>query len=251
MLLAMRALLAVVLFAGCAAEIHAPNGTITLRGRVVDAETCASAAGCTAAPSMIVALRSDPERVRSAPTGADGTFILANVPIGYRHDLLVSAEGGAASVAPTLNPMVVAPTDETDRFGVELYVLPRDPGSLLDGLRGEGIDLVLGGGYVGQAVRVEGASVTAAAGARVAMHPPPESLRFVNVIPRFVPDQPLLLPTDAVSTGPFGLFVAEADGPTDPVAVVPLEDGFLYELVVTPLEPGFVTYAVHRGAPDL
>jgi hypothetical protein len=249
----MRALLitSVMLFAACTGEISAPNGTISLRGRVVDGETCASTAGCTAVPQMIVALRSDPERIRSAPTGADGTFVLEDVPVGYRHDLIVRAEDGAASFAPTLNPRVVAPSDDEDRFGVELYVLPRDPGSLLDGLRAEGIDLVLGGGYVGQAVRVEGSMVTAAAGARIDFHPPPRSLRFVNVIPRFVVDQPVLLPAEAVATGPFGLFVAEAAGPTDPVAVIPLEDGFLYELVVAPLEPGFVTYAIHRGVADL
>jgi hypothetical protein len=214
---------------------------------VVDAESCASAAGCTGVAGAVVTLRADPD-VRSAPTSAEGAFVLSGVPIGYRQDLVVTASDGAA-YAPTSNPMVIEPEDDADRFGITLYAMPRDASSLLEALRAQGIDLVLGGGYVGQVVRVEGSTVTAAEGAHVIVYPSQRSLRFVGVLPRFIPDEPVLLAPDATTTGAFGMFVVEADGPADPVAFAAYDDAIEYDLVVAPLEPGIVTYAIHRGSP--
>lgn len=243
-------LLAALAIGGCAATLNTPGGeTISVRGRVVDAESCASAAGCTGVEGMIVSLYADPDRVRSRPTGADGTFELHGVPIGYHHDLIVTPDDSStALVAPTLNPMVVHRDDADDLFGVELYVLPRDPQSLLEGIRAEGIDLLRGGGYVGQVVRVEGLMVTAADGVGAAVAPAPLSVRFVRRFPRFVTEATtVLLEPGTTATGAFGTYVVEPDGPTDPSAFLPVQAGWEYELVVAPMEPGFVTYAVHRG----
>lgn len=249
--LAVLALLALApgVSAGCTnpAVRPPPAEGIEVRGRVVDAESCASTAGCLGVEGMIVTLRGWPDSIVSAPTGPDGAFALEGVPGGgYRHLIARSAES-AALYAPTLNPMVVHPDDVEGIYGVELYVLGRDPDSLLEALRTEGIDLLLGGGYVGQAVHVTGSRIEAAEGVRVHMHPEPASLRFVAALPRYVPGEPVLKPATAETTGPFGIFVAEADGPTELAVVAPIEDGVTFDLVISPIEPGLVTYAVHRG----
>lgn len=236
------------LLCACAANVGGPSpGPIEVRGRVVDAESCASSAGCTGIEGAIVRLHAQPDGVRSDPTGPDGAFILRGVPTGYRQDLVVTMASGAA-YAPTLNPMVVDPDDEDDLFGVTLYALPRDASSLLEAVRAQGIDLVHGGGYVGQVVRVEGSIVTAAQGAHVEVFPSPRSLRYVGVLPRFVSGEPVLLPPDATATGPFGMFVVEAAAAADPVAFAAYDDAIEYDLVVAPLEPGLVSYAIHRGS---
>jgi hypothetical protein len=145
--------------------------------------------------------------------------------------------------------MMVHRDDDEDLFAVELYVLPRDPDSLLEGIRAEGLDLVRGGGYVGQIVRVEGSIVTAAEGVSAAVAPSPRSVRYVRRFPRFVDEATtVLLEPELGATGPFGTFVVEPDGPTDPSAFLPLQEGWEFDLVVAPMLPGIVTYAVHRGA---
>lgn len=247
----MRALarLAVVasLLSACAANTASPaGGAIEVRGRVVDAESCASAAGCTGVAGAVVSLHADPDHVRSEPSGPEGAFVLRGVPTGYHQHLLVSVPG--VGFAPTLNPMVVAPDDRADLFGVTIYVMPRDASSLLEALRAEGIDLVLGGGYVGQVLRVNGSTVTAADGAHAEVHPAQRSLRYVGVLPRFVPGDPVLLPADATATGAFGMFVVEAAGPADPVAFTASDEEIEYDLVVAPLEPGLLIYSIHRGS---
>ncbi len=244
----MRAVWIAFLLVGCAGNVGASEATIEVRGRVVDAESCASSAGCTGVASAVVSLRVDPDHVRSAPTGSEGAFVLSGVPIGYWQDLIVTSSDGA-SYAPTANPMVIAPGDDADRFGVTLYAMPRDASSLLEALRSEGIDLVHRGGYVGQVVRVEGTNVTAAHGAHAVAYPSQRSLRYVGVLPRFIPDEPVLLAPDATATGAFGMFVVEAAGPADPVAFAAYDDAIEYDLVVAPLDPGIVTYGIHRGSP--
>jgi hypothetical protein len=239
---------AIALLAACEGRFGTPSsGPIALRGRVVDAESCAAETGCVGLSSAVVYLRSDPI-LRSEVTGADGTFEVTGIPSGFAHDFVVAADGSELAIAPTINPRVIAPDDRADLFGVELYALPTDARSLLAVLREEeGIDLERDGGYVGQAVRVAGSSVTAADGVRAMVFPTPALLRFVNVLPRFVEEEPVLLPLDAVETGPFGSFVVETQGPVDQNAFAVLEDGYEYELVVAPTEPGFVTYAIQRG----
>jgi hypothetical protein len=236
--------------AGCAANLDTPGGeTIAVRGRVVDAESCASSAGCTGMAGMVVSLFADPERVRSQPTALDGTFELRSVPVGYPHDLIVTADATAAEpVAPTINPLAIARDQEEDVFGLELYVLRRDAQSMIASMRAEGVDLVLGGGYFGQVVQVDGGVVTAASGARAIVAPAPRSVRYVNSFPRFV-EGAALQSEGATATNNFGAFVAEADGETDPAAFLPVQDGWEYDLIVGPLVPGFVTYGLHRGTP--
>jgi len=188
-----------------------------------------------------------PERLRSARTGAEGAFELAGVPAAIRADLLLLPQDTAAArYVPTINPMAVRRSDEEDVFGLELYVLPQDPDSLIAGLRSAGIDLETDGGYVGQVVRDEDGALTAAADVQVAHAPPQGVLRFVNVLPRFASDGPLLRNPDADRTGPFGLFVVpSAGGIQDPVTFAPFAAEREFDTVVTPLVPGLVSYGVH------
>ena len=237
--------------AGCSNPTERPGPidgvTVSVRGRVVDAESCASTAGCLGVQGMVVRVWGGPDSLVSEPTGLDGAFEIEGLQPGRHEHLVARPEAAATDFAPTLNPMVLPPEQTEDLFGVELSVLSRAPNSLLEALRAEGIDLVLGGGYVGQAVHELGTSVEAAPGVRVHVHPEPASLRFVAALPRYVPDEPVLRPSTAETTGPFGIFIAEADRPRDLVAVAAIEEGVDFDLVITPIEPGMVTYAIHRG----
>lgn len=251
-----EAWLALVLL-GCAANLDTPGGeTIAVRGRVIDPESCASTAGCTGVAGMVVRLGADPERVFSQPSASDGTFELRGVPVGYPHDLVVTPDPSALdSVVPTRNPMMIARDQIEDVYNLEVYVMRNDPPSLIATIRAEGIDLALSGGYFGQVVQIEGGNVTAAEGVRAVVAPAPRQVRYVNYFLRFYmdgePRPPALRDPAATETGLFGAFVVEPEGATDPVAILPLQDGWEYDLVVAPLVPGFVTYALHRGTPAL
>jgi len=238
-----------ILLVGCGSPDPPVDGeTITVRGRVVDAEGCASTTGCRGVEGLVVALASRPDTIRSAPTGVDGTFELADVPAGYRHDLVVTAGAGLEDAfAPTLNPSVLGSDATEDQFGLQVYALPRGPESLLEALRREGYDLVLAGGYVGQTMRVvDGTWVEASEGVSIEVYPAQDEVRYVAVLPRYVPDEPPLRPRGATSTGAFGLFAFQALAPVDPVAVVPAHATLEHDVVAAPLVPGMVTFGIHR-----
>jgi len=222
--------------------------SLSVRGRVVDAESCSdSTRGCQPVRGIVVAAAGAPE-LRSAPTGADGAFRLDGLPRGFASALLLVPQDTAGALyVPTLNPEVVpAASDVTEIFGAELYVLPRGTGSLLDAVAREaGLDLITTGGYVGQAV-LETGSVPVA-GASAIAYPAQGTMRFVNALPSVASGEMALLPETATTTGPFGLFLFAAGAPRESVAVVPLEDGRAFTLINARLAPGEVAFAVHYG----
>lgn len=221
---------------------------VTVRGRVVDAESCSEpVSGCQPVRGVVVAA-AGATALRSAPTGADGAFRLDGLPRGFASDLLlVPQDTAGARYAPTLNPQIVpADSDVAEIFGAELYVLPRDAGSLLDAVRTEaGLDLVTSGGYVGQAVLETGR--VPVDGASAIVYPAQQPVRYVNVLPRMAPTESALRPATATTTGPFGIFVFAASGPREDLAVVPVKDAVAFTLISTRLQPGEVTFAVHFG----
>ncbi len=241
---------------GCGATPVGGNGPdagvrlvrLTVRGRVVDAESCSDATrGCQPVRGVVVAAAGATD-VRSAPTGADGAFRLDGLPRGFASALLLIPQDTAgARYAPTLNPQIVpADSSVAEIFGAELYVLPRDTGSLLDAVEREaGFDLVATGGYVGQAVLETGR--TPVDGATAIVYPAQEPVRFVNVLPSIAPGEMALRPATATTTGPFGMFVVPATGPRDDLAIVPVKDGLAFTLIDTRVQPGEVAFAVHFG----
>ncbi len=233
--------------AGCAGPVDSGRDPITVRGRVVDAETCASTAGCQGVPGVVVALLTAAERVRSEPTGLEGAFELSGVPAGGPHHLVgIPQDTAAARWAATINPMAVDSGE--DVFGLELYVLPQDSDALLTALRAEGIDLVATGGYIGQVVVAEGATLTAVEGVGVSASPPQGEIRYVQVLPRYVPDEPALKDPGATTTSAFGLFVVPSGGGSpEAVRLAPSGGGSSFEWITTPLRPGLVSFAIHRA----
>lgn len=216
---------------------------IEIAGRVVDAETCASVAGCQGVAGVVVAWAGAVDRVRSAPSALDGSFTLDGLPAGVRADLLATPPGG---YAPTLNPAAVGLGDD-DVDDLELFVLPLDEPSLLSAFRREtGSDLVQAGGYVGQALTAGEGGMAALAGAAVVTTPSQGAVRYVNVLPRYVEGEPALRPLDAGSTGPFGLFVVPARaGAVDAVLFAPTMAEREIGFVVSPLSPGIVAFGLH------
>ena len=252
---------------GCAGQATAtdPVGTTrvpaaVVRGRVVDAESCASTAGCQGIPDLRVAWAAAPDVVHSQPTRADGAFELRTLPRGTAADLVVlppaaagSADAGppssfAGDYAPTLNPMVVDGSEE-EIFGLVVYVLSAREDSLLRAYLSEtGMDLVRLGGYVGQVLRRDPTSVQALEGASVTPRPVQGEVRYVNVLPHYVMNEEPFLPSGAAGTGPFGLFVVPAlGGAQSAVLFAPEASGVTLDYVVTPLRPGWVAFGLHRG----
>jgi hypothetical protein len=221
--------------------------TISVRGRVVDVESCTM--GCAGVANVVVAWGGSPDVLRSEPTGPEGAFLLEGVPAGLRSDLLALPQGTtASSYAPTLNPSLLRRTDDEDVFGLTVYVVNADAESLLAAARDEaGIDLARDGGYLGQvAERLEAGGLVAAAGVGVSVAPMQGPVRFVNVIPRRAPAEPALLPAGAVATSNFGLFLFPSSGGIqDPVAIAPFAAAGEYGIAVTPLVPGVVSFSVH------
>lgn len=221
------------------------RGEVAIRGRVVDAETCASTVGCQGVEGVVVALLSDPTGVRSAPTTAEGAFGIDGVPAGESVDLIAIPQAtSAVRYVDTINP-AAADTAE-DVYNLDVYAMPRDPDSLLAALDAEGIDLLAMGGYVGQAVAFDGDSWTAADGVAVEVSPPQDTVRYVHVLPRYVDGEPALEPAGATATGPFGLFVVPGIGATAVRLTLSSAD-HVFDPQITPLRARAVTFALHRA----
>ena len=228
---------------------HGDGGTtvpsLTVRGRVVNAETCFVSPGCQGVSGVIVAWPGAPDLVRSTPSSAEGAFRLEGIPRGIRLDLLaLPQDTAAAGFAATYNPMVAAASAADEVFGLDIYVLPRGSMSLLVGIQNEtGIGLDARGGYIGQVAQGHDAVIAAT----VTVSPAQDPVRFVNVLPRLaMAGEPALLPEGTAATGGFGTFVVpSAGGMRDPVAFIVAKDGLTFDPVVAPLIPGVVTFGVH------
>lgn len=234
-----------------------PDEGIELHGRVVDFETCPIPPGCAAVEGMVVEVHGS--SASSAPTGREGAFVVEDAPAG--RELWLAVRGNAA-IARTLSGTPI-PASDRDVFDIVLYVLPRGAGTLLDGIQREsGIDLEASGGYVGQAVaRIDPGEgedplcpdleegLCAIEGVAAAVRPVDYgTVTYVNALPSFVPEGPVLLPL-AQATTATGIFlvvparpesVALDIEPTHASLVVPAALG-------APVEPGAVTLGFHRA----
>jgi hypothetical protein len=199
----------------------------------------------------------DGARTESAPTGREGAFVVHDAPKDTPLSLTVRGNG---TYATTIAAALV-PGDDDDIFDIRLYAMPRGPNTLLAGIELErGADLEDSGGYIGQAVAQidpggdplcpdleEGlcAIEDVVASVRPAGY---GVVAYVNGLPSFVPDGPVILP-DGHATTSTGIFLVLPGAPDIAVLdVVPTHpDLRLPTLTAAPVEPGAVTLGFHRA----
>jgi len=260
--------LAAVALAACndpAPYIDPPDAgaePITLHGRIVDFESCASWNRCEPVEGVLARLYRSTGYV-SEPSGRPGRFALPSPP-AHEDDILVDPGPLAASFAPTLNPWA-APAALSDVYEIELYVLPagRNPdgsATLLTALAelSPPIDLVGNGvtpgegGYIGQVLREGEDGLDTVMGARVEVVLPgdwPEDVpapqvRFVNAVPRYTSGD-VLYDESYGATGPFGIFVIPTRGQTAMITVRVSTSDTVFREVNAPVAPGMVTLGLH------
>lgn len=248
------ALTCLALALGCGAEVRvgpedgAVPGGITIHGRIFDLETCPS--GCLVVVGAVVSLHSD-QSVVSPPTGPDGAFALAGVRKGSKQLLRAETTNGMeGSFVTTLNVNELELGDE-DLFGVELYMLSAADADLLGAIAAEsGRDLRVEGGYVGEVIRRE-PDPAAVSGATVELFPADFAMRYVNVIPRYVPGETALQPSTAITTSGYGLFVVAPFGDPQDLGVLVTAPGLAFAPLLFPMAPGELAFGLHVGTPDL
>jgi hypothetical protein len=251
------ALVALALAGGCAcsatvtypppADSGPPPGP-TLHGRILDLETCPDAEGCRVIEGAVVSLYGD-TTVLSEPTGPDGAFALPGVPPGSMQLLRAEAttgQGGAYVTTVNANPIFVG---DEDLYGLELYMLSAADGDLLGAIAAEaGVDFRQTGGYVGEVIRRE-PTAEAVAGAHVELFPADFPMRYVNVIPRYVPDEAVLLDVTATGTTNFGLFAVATIDQEENMGVLVTASGLVFPPLLLPMAPGTVVFGLHVGTP--
>jgi hypothetical protein len=223
--------------------------SLQVTGRVVDFETCFAGQGCTGAPNLRVALFAN-SAIISDKTKLDGAFVLRGVPVNSKLLLLVSDSSGSNTFLSTLQAAPIA-TTTADLYGVEIYALRRE-GGLFAALGSEvGINLTTHAVYIGQVYYVDPKdnAMTPLAWATATVTPA-MSLRYFNCNPRFVKTVPcpvaLFDPKDRTATGPFGEFVAYAQGKVAATFNV-ASTSYACNPVVAPLNTGYVTLGLHLG----
>ncbi|RLB53808.1 MAG: hypothetical protein DRJ42_10925 [Deltaproteobacteria bacterium] len=222
--------------------------TITVSGRVVDFESCFE--GCDGVSDVVVAWAGAPEALRSEPSGADGSFVVAGVPSGFRSDLMaIPGAGQATRFATTLNAMALSRDDTADVFSLQVVVMPRDSSSIIAAFEDEtDMRLDRDGGYIGQVVNINASGgYDAAPGIDVAHAPNQGTIRYLNVVPRLAPaEDPFQPVAPGTATSIFGVFVLGGSGAiVDPVTFAPGTPAAPYGTIVTPLFPGVVSYGLH------
>ncbi|MBI5478495.1 MAG: hypothetical protein HY906_06540 [Deltaproteobacteria bacterium] len=238
---------------GCGAEVTvAPQqdastvGRVVIHGRIFDLETCPE--GCLVVVGAVVSLDDDPA-VLSEPTGPDGAFALGRVPRQSSQRLRAETTTGiVGSYVTTLNVNAVA-VGEEDVFGVELYMLSAGDADLLGAIASESSrDLRVEGGYVGEVIRRD-PEPEAVAGAEVELFPADFPMRYVNVIPRYVPGEDVLQPSTATGTSGYGLFVVAPFGDPQQMGVLVTANGLGFEPLLLPMAPGTLAFGLHVGTP--
>jgi hypothetical protein len=239
--------------AGCSAAVTPTpqedasiGGKVEIHGRIFDLETCPG--GCLVVVGAVVSLHSDPALI-SDPTGPDGAFVLQGVPRQSSQRLRAETTNGmVGSYVTTLNVNALAVGDE-DVFGVELYMLSAADTDLLGVIATESPrDLRSEGGYVGEVIRRE-PDPEAVAGATVELFPGEFPMRYVNVIPRYVPGETALQPSGATSTSGYGLFVVASLGADQSLGVMVKAAGLAFEPLLLPMAPGTLAFGLHLGTP--
>ena len=248
------ALVALLALAGCRAEVQvmqadgsAPGG-ITIHGRIFDLESCPE--GCLVVVGAVVSLHAD-QGVISQPTGPDGAFALAGVQRGSKQRLRAEATSGMEGAYVTTLNVNEIDVGEEDLFGVELYMLAAGDADLLGAIaRESGRNLRVEGGYVGEVIRRD-PEPEAVTGAKVELFPADFAMRYVNVIPRYVPDETALQPSSATGTSGYGLFVVAPFGDSQDLGVLVTATGLSFDPLLFPMAPGVLAFGLHLGTPDL
>jgi hypothetical protein len=224
------------------------KGKLAIHGRIFDLETCPG--GCLVVVGAVVSLYDDPARL-SDPTGPDGAFVLRGVPRQSSQRLRAEKTTGiVGSYVTTLNVNAVA-VGEEDVFGVELYMLSAADADLLGVIAAESTrDLRVEGGYVGEVIR-RAPEPEAVADAHVELLPADFPMRYVNVIPRYVPGEAALQPSTATGTSGYGLFVVAPFGDAQDLGVMVTAAGLGFDPLLLPMAPGTLAFGLHLGTPTL
>ena len=234
-----------------------PGEGIGLHGRVVDFESCPIPPGCSPVEGMVVEIAG--ERAVSEPTGREGAFFVRDAP---KDRALVLSVRGGRGYARTIAAAPI-PGSSNDVFDIVLYVLPVGIGTLLEGIDDErGVDMVSSGGYVGQAVaRIDPQGtedplcpdleegLCAIQGVSAFVRPSGYGvIAYVNGLPSFVPDGPIVLEQGHATTST-GIFLVLPGIPQS--AAIDVEpshpDLALPSLTAVTVEPGSVTLGFHRA----
>lgn len=216
---------------------------VQVKGRVVDFETCLTAAGCQGLPGVRVALFYN-NTVFSDPTTQSGAFVLTGVPDGASHFLLVAENTG--QVLPTLQAEPVV-TRGTDVFGIELLALKRS-GGLYAGVSAEaGVDIKTHAIYLGQVLDITGGTMKAIPDVTMSTSPAAD-IRYVNCIPSFsqCSGQPTLFQSRS-STGVFGEFVVISTSGGGEHTIWGSSSQLSFNTTTAPLGVGYLTVGLHRS----
>lgn len=238
--------------AGCPGASNGPasdtvSGTIEVKGRVVDFESCITGSGCLGVPDVKVGLFSEPS-IFSAKTAPSGTFAITNAPVGSPTYLYVYDVGGSGTYLSSLQVEPVA-LQGSGVYGLELFALKRQ-GALFSGIIKEAkVNVQTHPLYIGQVFKVEQGSMKALPDVSIQSTPAAE-IRYVNCISTFsqCAGQPTLFASRS-STGQFGQFVViskSASGTTHTITAT--GTGYSFKSAKAPLGLGYVTIGVHRAS---
>ncbi|MCC6746704.1 MAG: hypothetical protein IT371_03540 [Deltaproteobacteria bacterium] len=217
--------------------------TLTVKGRVVDFESCLSAAGCKGAPNMKVALFYD-TAVASEKTGPDGGFTLKGVPVGGPGYVFISDASGEFKYLSALQAQPVR-TDAGDVFGVEAFALSMR-GGLYDGVVAEAKARVETHAlYLGQVVALKEGTMKALEGASARTNPG-STVRYVRDNPRFNAGQQTLFESARAATGVFGQFIVITKPDLQDYTIAAAAKGLQFPYLVAPLGAGYLTIGLHR-----
>lgn len=245
-------LLLVLLLAGCPGETTGGQrdggscgGTVTVSGRVVDFESCMTAAGCQGVGELKVALFYDTSIV-SGLTAPNGAFTLKNVPSGVRTYLLVSDGSGNERYLSTLQAEPVT-TRGKPVFSIEAFAISRSKAlyrSIGDEL---GASVESKGIYLGQVLDKSSDTFKAFQGAKVQVAPA-MPLRFVKTNLDLDPTgKEAFYPATQSSTGIFGQFVMLGPAAPQDYAIIADATSKTFTPTYAPVGSGYVTVGLHRG----
>ncbi len=224
--------------------------TVKVTGRVVDFETCFSAAGCQSVPDLIVSLYYN-DMIRSTKTGADGAYELTWVPDTISSHLIVTAaaEGDGDAYLPTLQakPLV---TEGADIFGLELFVLSRR-GGLYEGIVAEAqTNVETQALFLGQVfVTKTNSAMVTFVGAQ-ATSTPATTLRYIKSNPRFPEqwgDTTTLHPVEQTATTSIGSFLAIGPPNVGEVTFTVSGQDTFFQPIKAPLHAGIIAIGLIEG----
>ena len=248
------ALICCALLAACPGTTDVPvsrdsnsgGSEVTIKGRVVDFESCMTTAGCQGVAEMQVALFYN-TAVVSERTAPDGSFTLKGVPNGVRVLLLVNdTEGGRYLSTLQAGPIT---TSGSDVFGVELYALEIE-GGLYEAIETQlQLDVEDNALYLGQVLELNEDRFKAYPGANVTVSPA-ATLRYVKTNPRFENSEvDAFFPASREATGQFGQFVIAGDPAGRDYAVLVESGDSIFNPILAPMKSGYIAIGLHEASP--